>query len=222
MEICEMKTWIKTAFTAAALTVAASGAQAATIVNGNFETLGSGIPGWTVSPGNEIIVVPGSAYIPCCGASGTPGELANNFVTFGPGNIANTSTLSQIFSTIAGQLYTVKFDFGVMGNGPQTLFAEILNAGGPTITAGTWTRTANNNLTTTFGTSSLSFIAGSASTELKFKVDPVTNSVDGILDNVSIAAVPEPATWLMMIFGFGLVGGAMRYRQRQPAKVTFG
>ncbi len=35
-------------------------------------------------------------------------------------------------------------------------------------------------------------------------------------------AVPEPATWLMMIFGFGLVGGAMRYRQRQPAKVTFG
>jgi hypothetical protein len=36
------------------------------------------------------------------------------------------------------------------------------------------------------------------------------------------AAVPEPATWLMMIFGFGLVGGAMRYRQRQPAKVSFG
>jgi hypothetical protein len=35
-------------------------------------------------------------------------------------------------------------------------------------------------------------------------------------------AVPEPATWLMMIFGFGLVGGAMRYRQRQPAKVSFG
>jgi hypothetical protein len=36
------------------------------------------------------------------------------------------------------------------------------------------------------------------------------------------AAVPEPATWLMMILGFGLVGGAMRYRQRHPAKVTFG
>ncbi len=35
------------------------------------------------------------------------------------------------------------------------------------------------------------------------------------------AAVPEPATWLMMIFGFGLVGGAMRYRQRQSAKISF-
>jgi hypothetical protein len=31
------------------------------------------------------------------------------------------------------------------------------------------------------------------------------------LDNVS-AAVPEPATWAMLIAGFGLVGGALRRR----------
>jgi hypothetical protein len=30
-----------------------------------------------------------------------------------------------------------------------------------------------------------------------------------------IGAVPEPATWAMMIFGFGLVGGAMRRRKQQ-------
>jgi hypothetical protein len=41
-------------------------------------------------------------------------------------------------------------------------------------------------------------------------------------DSVLTGAVPEPATWLMMILGFGMVGGAMRYRQRHPAKVTFG
>ncbi|MBT9472342.1 MAG: PEPxxWA-CTERM sorting domain-containing protein [Phenylobacterium sp.] len=37
-----------------------------------------------------------------------------------------------------------------------------------------------------------------------------------LLDNVSIgvsSAVPEPATWAMMIMGFGLVGSAMRRRQ---------
>ena len=33
-------------------------------------------------------------------------------------------------------------------------------------------------------------------------------------------AVPEPATWLMMIFGFGAVGGTMRYRRRS-IKVTY-
>lgn len=31
-------------------------------------------------------------------------------------------------------------------------------------------------------------------------------------DNVNIQAVPEPATWAMMIAGFGLVGGALRRR----------
>lgn len=31
------------------------------------------------------------------------------------------------------------------------------------------------------------------------------------------SAVPEPATWLMMILGFGFVGGAMRYRKRSTS-----
>lgn len=30
-------------------------------------------------------------------------------------------------------------------------------------------------------------------------------------------AVPEPATWAMMIGGFGAIGGAMRYRRRKTA-----
>lgn len=34
-------------------------------------------------------------------------------------------------------------------------------------------------------------------------------------------AVPEPATWAMMMTGFGLVGGAMRYRRRKTS-VSFG
>lgn len=44
------------------------------------------------------------------------------------------------------------------------------------------------------------------------------NSVDTVdqarLFVTSAAAVPEPASWAMMIAGFGLVGGAMRYRRR--------
>jgi len=34
-------------------------------------------------------------------------------------------------------------------------------------------------------------------------------------------AVPEPATWAMMIVGFGLVGSAMRRRQRQTVRYSF-
>ncbi len=33
------------------------------------------------------------------------------------------------------------------------------------------------------------------------------------VDNIALGAVPEPATWAMMILGFGLVGAAMRSRR---------
>ena len=39
-------------------------------------------------------------------------------------------------------------------------------------------------------------------------------------DDVS-AAVPEPGTWMMMIGGFGTIGGMMRYRRRRTS-VNFG
>jgi hypothetical protein len=39
------------------------------------------------------------------------------------------------------------------------------------------------------------------------------------IDNVALGAVPEPATWAMMIGGFGMVGGAMRSARRKQ-KVT--
>ena len=40
------------------------------------------------------------------------------------------------------------------------------------------------------------------------------------VDNLAIAAVPEPATWAMMLIGFGLIGATARYRRRHSA-VTY-
>lgn len=34
-------------------------------------------------------------------------------------------------------------------------------------------------------------------------------------------AVPEPATWAFMIFGFGAIGGAMRLRRKANVKVSY-
>ncbi|QGN56117.1 PEPxxWA-CTERM sorting domain-containing protein [Novosphingobium sp. Gsoil 351] len=35
------------------------------------------------------------------------------------------------------------------------------------------------------------------------------------------AAVPEPATWAMMLIGFGFIGGAMRSRGKVRRRVAF-
>lgn len=40
--------------------------------------------------------------------------------------------------------------------------------------------------------------------------------------NFRVAAVPEPATWAMMIAGFGLVGTMLRRRHKQSLAVSFG
>jgi PEP-CTERM motif len=207
-----MKTFMSIALAALAV---ASQANAASIINGDFETgpYGGTPAGFTVSPGAEIITVAGSDYIPCCGVTGTPAELANHFAAFGGDNLPNASTLNQIFSTEEGGRYTVSFDFGVLGGGVQTIFATAYADGGNAV-LGTLsaTRASDNNLSTTFGRYTFNFIGASSSTRLSFNLDPATDSVDGILDNVSIA-VPEPAAWAMMIAGFGLIGAAGRRRR---------
>lgn len=57
----------------------------------------------------------------------------------------------------------------------------------------------------------------------------ITNSVydpngDGVptpysLTSFSVTAVPEPATWAMMLAGFGMIGFGMRSRKRHTVKV---
>ncbi|MEO9470373.1 PEPxxWA-CTERM sorting domain-containing protein [Parasphingorhabdus sp.] len=75
-----------------------------------------------------------------------------------------------------------------------------------------------------FSTRSLFFTAATAGSFSFRFASPDADNVGPLLDNVVLditSSVPEPATWAMMILGFGLVGGAMRRRKTlttaQPA-----
>lgn len=75
----------------------------------------------------------------------------------------------------------------------------------------------------------LSILSGSSTQTFSFNYGYAlkNNSVgfglnrQGVADNFTVTGgspvspVPEPATWAMMIGGFGMVGGAMRYRRRK-------
>lgn len=71
------------------------------------------------------------------------------------------------------------------------------------------------------------FVEFSASTAGSMKAYAGTTSADNIgpvIDNFRVSvnpAVPEPATWAMMLLGFGAVGSAMRRRSRPIAKVSY-
>jgi hypothetical protein len=83
-----------------------------------------------------------------------------------------------------------------------------------------WTATALNNLALpTSANDYLGFqsVTGSIDWTPYINAD---NRVSVMFDTISVSAAPEPATWALMIGGFGMVGGAMR-RRRVSAKVTF-
>ena len=54
--------------------------------------------------------------------------------------------------------------------------------------------------------------AGETIQTLSFTNLPATDAFE--VANFTVTAVPEPATWAMMLVGFGMVGAARRYRNR--------
>lgn len=57
-------------------------------------------------------------------------------------------------------------------------------------------------------------LSGSGITDLDFSFNPdIQDAKQFRVDNLSTSAVPEPASWALMLIGFGAIGGAMRRRR---------
>ncbi len=204
---------IRSLLLAAALLGSAGAAQATTIVNGGFE-IGAPASGYVTAPPPGWYLQFGTVdHI------GTYWQNGNNSLgsvdLSGNGN----GSLAQDISTVIGKLYTVTFQLAgnpdggnvvkslsVAANNGQAQFYAFDTTGATRTNMGwvnrTYQFTANSTTTT------LSFASGD------------TNAYGPAIDNVAIAGgVPEPATWAMLILGFGVIGGAMR-RRRAPAGVA--
>lgn len=60
-------------------------------------------------------------------------------------------------------------------------------------------------------------------TQFFFAANSLTRNsftLDGVTVNVA-DSVPEPGTWMLMILGFGIIGSAMRRKQRQMVRYNF-
>ncbi len=182
---------------------------------------------WTVSGDVDIVGMPNSFGITC------DGNCVDLDGTTGPGTIQSTS-----IAFAAGSTVTVKFDLSGSQRSQATDFFNfglffspgLVSTGGtyflPTFGAGVEPPFGNLGSTEFIGAS----IAGNApwttyfysfnpTSAGSFQVRFATTSADKIgplLDNVLVTqgAIPEPATWAMLIAGFGMVGVAARRRTR--------
>ena len=200
-------------------------AHAAAFTNGSFETVtgvpsggflnvptgGNAISGWDVVSGS-VDVVDGSFLVPDFVASDGVNSIDLNGSSVG--------TIAQTFDTILGNVYRVTFDLNAnvydsfiglknvrVSAGADTGVFSYDTALHPIGQGGPW----QSNVFT--------FTALGSSSTLSFESLYTGTQFNGAeLDNVAVGlAVPEPATWAMMIGGFGLAGASLRRRRAATA-----
>jgi choice-of-anchor C domain-containing protein len=185
-------------------------AYAGPFINGSFESgtnpgiftpLAAGstaITGWTV--GGDSVDYIGTYWNAQNGSRSV--DLSGN----APGSIFQT------FDTVLGQVYNVTFFLGANGDGPpptKTVSVTATGNAAGNYSVGTTPFPPN---VTAWSPFNYVFTATGTSTTLNF-TSTGTTAYGAALDNVNVTAVPEPATWALMIFGFGAIGGVLRRRQ---------
>lgn len=227
----------KTLIIGAAFALAFSGSASAQnlVGNGSFE---SGFAGWTlgnVGGGTAPVVIaygdpspyPTGAHGEAIGPNGVISlspDAVGRSVAYFSSDTANPDSLSRSINLIAGLTYNLGFDYYAPANGianPNDASLRFFINGAPAgsaLTAGSVSGTPAQtwiNFNTTF----VAGASGPANLQFEFRGLGVT-AADFAIDRVYVtAAVPEPATWAMLMFGFGAVGGALR--RRRSASLRF-
>ncbi len=160
----------------------------------------------------QSVTGPGDAYNNYASATGSGtfgnnGPLAGMFTNVFTFNVTSRGVVASDFSNAAtGNGASSDIDFTsatLTGNGMTTSYTKLL--GEPAALTELWGFTP---FEIAAGTYTLTISGVSFGNKATFA------------GNFNVAAVPEPATWAMMIGGIGMVGGAMR-RRRVSTKISF-
>jgi hypothetical protein len=224
------------------LSLAALSALAATpalaanqLVNGSFE---SGLSGWTTGGGsgdgyppavidyNSSAGYPTGAFgepVPVDNAALNPGfDAAGGHALYFVADLAHPQTLSQTVSTIAGVSYTFGFDVYLPQNGANNVNDATLSATVGGLTFASFSA-GSTPATQWFHFSSAATAVSSGPSTFEFAYNSFgIPAKDFVVDRVYFAPtseirVPEPATWAMMLMGFGGLGAVIRRRRNAPA-----
>lgn len=121
--------------------------------------------------------------------------LFSSAYTGTPANLASTTTNRIGVANAANNLYTFAQNVVLTGGSQYFFYTDNLNY--------------EINFNVSSYTSGTLVQSGNRQTEKFYNVNP-SDVAFRVTGNVINGAVPEPASWMMMILGFGVVGYAMR------------
>jgi len=181
---------VKSALLLGALAMATPSQAVELISNGGFET--GDFTDWVQFGDTSFQSVDGPAA--------HSGDFGAHF-----GNRSAGGVLQQSLSLTVGATYSISFWLLAQGTGTFQLFLGdnlLFTAGG---------------LSFPYSQVAGTFVAPEADTDLRFSFSNTNGYFE--LDDVSLTfvsgpAIPEPASWAMMIGGFALAGGALRQRRK--------
>jgi hypothetical protein len=171
------------------------------VPNGGFVVLPT-VEGWTAVAGAGIEVQNNAAGLP---------YSQNNLVEL---DSHNNSTMERFIATPG--TYLLSFYYSPRPNVPASSNGIDVMVGGTSIFNVTGAG-AGNTVWTPY---QLFITTTVVNTSLRFSAIGTSNSLGGYLDDIRlVSAVPEPATWAMMLLGFGGIGFAMRRRRTTTGRV---
>lgn len=121
------------------------------------------------------------------------------------------SNFSSSVSAVGGFFFTSDLSGGFT---PGAVVLTATDSLGATVT-----RTIDTSATSSFLGFSTDGLIGSVTLASVLSNGPTFPTANNLMLG-QVAAVPEPATWAMMLLGFGMVAAASRYRRRS-SKVSF-
>lgn len=225
----KLKSVLTFATAVVALNAIPSAANAANIINdGSFESQGRASTFYS-EPGSISSSV-GYCYFGVgnldCNSSGpwTGSGLINPPSAFG---VPNSAQDGSYYSFVQGtQILSQTFVSSLAGISTLSFWTAGRTNNGGAQTVGIWLNnalvgnfTTNQSTPTWFQRSfGVNLVAGNNTLEFRGQA---TSDQTAFMDNVSIGAVPEPSTWVMLLMGFGLIGFALRRTQAASTRVSF-
>lgn len=186
---------------------AASAGPIELITNGSFEQNRIGANSWTIKSALDGWNIGSKGVEVRNNVAGTA-QNGNNFLELD--STAN-SWISQTIDTVAGGKYDLSFYYS-----PRQNTAAATNGIDVLWNGNLLKHVEQDNFTskTNWFKIELSMFAVGSLSNLSFQASGISDSIGGSLDNVSLSAVPEPATIASMLLGLGLMGFTLRRRKQ--------